>query len=62
MRLRVSSREWVVVPNVGRFRGRDGIEVGAESTLVFTVRARQITRLCLYQEKQEASRPWAFED
>ena len=46
--------ESVVVPNVTRFRGRDGIEVLAESTLVFTVRNRKIARICLYQETDEA--------
>jgi ketosteroid isomerase-like protein len=44
----------VVVPNVGRLRGRDGIEVTAESTLVFTLRGGKITRVCLYQEAADA--------
>jgi ketosteroid isomerase-like protein len=50
----IEAGESVVVPNVARQRGRDGIVVTARSTLVFTVRNRRITRLCLYQEKQEA--------
>ncbi len=44
----------VVVPNVAYQRGRDGIEVSARSTLVFTLRSRRITRICLYQETQQA--------
>jgi ketosteroid isomerase-like protein len=46
--------EWVVVPYVARQRGRDGIVVSARSTVVFTVRNHRVSRLCLYQEKQEA--------
>jgi ketosteroid isomerase-like protein len=46
--------ESVVISNVTRFRGRDGIETLAESTLVFTVRNRKIARICLYQETDEA--------
>jgi ketosteroid isomerase-like protein len=44
----------VVVPNVAYQRGRDGIEVSARSTLVFTLRGRRITRICLYQDTQQA--------
>jgi ketosteroid isomerase-like protein len=44
----------VVVPNTAHMRGRDGIEVTAKSTLVFTVENRQITRLRLFQERAEA--------
>jgi ketosteroid isomerase-like protein len=50
----IDAGESVVVPNVARQRGRDGIEVSARSTLVFTVRNRKIIRLCLYQETEEA--------
>jgi ketosteroid isomerase-like protein len=46
--------DFVVVPNVVYQRGRDEIEVSARSTLVFTVRDRQVTRACLYQEQHEA--------
>jgi ketosteroid isomerase-like protein len=46
--------DFVVVPNVAHQRGRDGIEVSARSTLVYTVHDRQVTRLCLYQEQDEA--------
>jgi ketosteroid isomerase-like protein len=44
----------VVVPNVARLRGRDGIAVSARSTLVITVRGRKVSRICLYQNTQEA--------
>ena len=44
----------VVVPNTGHLRGREGIEVTARSTLVFTVENRQITRLRMFQERTEA--------
>jgi ketosteroid isomerase-like protein len=44
----------VVVPNVAHQRGRDGIEVSARSTLVFTVRNRKLVRICLYQETEQA--------
>lgn len=50
----IEAGDSVVVPNVARQRGRDGIEVSARSTLVFTVRKRKITRICLYQEKAQA--------
>jgi ketosteroid isomerase-like protein len=46
----------VVVPNVAYQRGRDGIEVSARSTLVYTVRYRKAIRICLYQEQDEALR------
>jgi ketosteroid isomerase-like protein len=44
----------VVVPNTAHMRGRDGIEVSARSTFVFTVESGQITRLRLFQERAEA--------
>jgi len=44
----------VVVPNTAHMRGRDGIEVSARSTLVFTVENGQITRLRMFQERDEA--------
>jgi ketosteroid isomerase-like protein len=44
----------VVVPNVAYQRGRDGIEVSARSTLVYTVGGRKVIRICLYQETEEA--------
>jgi ketosteroid isomerase-like protein len=50
----IEAGDSVVVPNVARQRGRDGIEVSARSTLVFTVRSRRITHICLYQETEQA--------
>ncbi len=44
----------VIVPNLARQRGRDGIEVSARSALVFTVRDQTIRRICLYQELDQA--------
>lgn len=44
----------VVVPNVARFRGRDGVQTAARSALVFDVRDGLTARIRLYQETQEA--------
>ena len=44
----------VVVPNTAHVRGRQGIEVVARSTFVFTVENGQITRLRMFQEQAEA--------
>lgn len=44
----------VVVPNVARQWGRDGIEVTARSALVFTLADGKVTRVCLYQELAQA--------
>jgi ketosteroid isomerase-like protein len=44
----------VVVSNTTHFRGREGIEVSASSTWVFTVEDGQFTRLRLFQERAEA--------
>jgi ketosteroid isomerase-like protein len=50
----IDAGESVVVPNVAHQRGRDGIEVSARSTLVFTLRDRKLIRICLYQETHQA--------
>jgi ketosteroid isomerase-like protein len=52
----------VLVSNVAHQRGRDGIEVTARSTLVFTVRDARIIRVCLYQELDEALRAVGLEE
>ncbi len=44
----------VVASNTGHFRGRQGIEVIARSTLVWTVEKGQITRIRMFQERAEA--------
>jgi ketosteroid isomerase-like protein len=50
----INAGDSVVVPNVVHMRGRDGIEVSARSAVVWTIRGGRITRICLYQETQEA--------
>jgi ketosteroid isomerase-like protein len=44
----------IVIPNTSRSRGRDGIEVFARSTFVFTFSSGQLTRIHLYQEHEDA--------
>ena len=44
----------VVVPNTAHMRGRDGMEVIARSTFVFTVEIGQITRVRMFQKLSEA--------
>jgi len=51
----------VVMPNTSRVRGREGIEVFARSTFVFTFDSGQLTSICLYQEEQEARKAVGLE-
>jgi ketosteroid isomerase-like protein len=44
----------VVVPNTAHLRGREGIEVTARSTFVYTVEKGQITRLRMFQAQADA--------
>jgi ketosteroid isomerase-like protein len=44
----------VVVSSTARLRGREGIEVTARSTNVYTVENGKITRLRMFQERAEA--------
>jgi ketosteroid isomerase-like protein len=44
----------VVIPNSAHLRGREGIEVVAGSTFVYTVGRGQITRLRMFQELGDA--------
>ena len=44
----------VVVPNTAHMRGRDGIEVVARSTFVFTVENGLQTRIQMFQERADA--------
>lgn len=46
----IESGDSVVVPNVARVRGRDGVETVARSSFVFDIRDGRIVRICLYQE------------
>ena len=58
----IETGDLVVVPNVAHQRGRDGIEVSARSTLVFAVHNRLITRICLYQDEDEALKAVGLEE
>jgi len=44
----------VVVPNTAHMRGRDGAEVIARSTFVYTVENAQITRIRMFRDEAEA--------
>ncbi len=48
--------EYVVVPNVTRMRGRDGIEVEARSASVVTLREGRIVAWRLFRDRAEALR------
>jgi ketosteroid isomerase-like protein len=50
----IEAGDSVVIPNISHQRGRDGVEVSARSTLVFTIRSGRTIRICLYQETEEA--------
>jgi ketosteroid isomerase-like protein len=58
----IEAGDSVVVPNVARQWGRDGIEVSARGTFVFTIRNRNITRICLYQETEQALKAVGLEE
>jgi hypothetical protein len=58
----IDAGDIVVVPNVVYQRGRDGVEVSARSTVVFTVRGLRVTRACLYQEEDAALRAVGLEE
>src|SRR2546423_14440612 len=58
----IDTDDSVVVPNVAYQRGRDGIEVSARSTLVYTVRGGKVARVCLYQEQDEALKAVGLEE
>ena len=50
----IQASEQVVVPVTGYMRGRDGIEVIARRTWVYTIREGAIVRFCQYQDLQAA--------
>ena len=50
----IEAGENVVVPQTGYVRGREGVEVTARVSLVWTCRDGAIVRICLYQQKREA--------
>ena len=45
---------YVVASNTAHMRGRDGVEVTARSTVVYTLENGLITRLRMFQERAEA--------
>ena len=50
----IEAGEHVVMPNTLHAQGRDGIELHARATWVWTIRDGSVERLCLYQEREEA--------
>ena len=50
----IDAGELVVTPFTNRASGRDGIELQARGTWVWTIRDRAVVRACLYQEFEEA--------
>lgn len=50
----IQAGDLVVMPQTTHVRGRDGIEVAARSTLVWTIRDRAIERVSMYQEREDA--------
>jgi ketosteroid isomerase-like protein len=58
----IEAGESIVVPNIAHQRGRDGIEVSARGTLVFTLRDHKIIRIRLYQETDDALKAVGLEE
>jgi ketosteroid isomerase-like protein len=52
----IEAGDQVVMPYTSRFVGRQGIELTAEATWVFTIDEGCFTRLVLYQDQAEAMR------
>ena len=50
----IEAGDEVITPMIGYFRGRDGIELTARFTYVWSLRRGAVTRLTLYQERDEA--------
>jgi ketosteroid isomerase-like protein len=50
----IEAGERVVVPTTAHARGRDGIEAQAHTALVYTFRDGAVTRMVMYQGRQEA--------
>ena len=50
----IDAGDQVITPLIGYFRGRDGIEVTARFTYLWTVGDGAIMRVTLYQELEEA--------
>jgi ketosteroid isomerase-like protein len=58
----IEAGESIVVPNIAHQRGRDGIEVSARGTFVFTLRDHKIIRIRLYQETDDALKAVGLEE
>ena len=58
----IDAREHIVVPNRTYLRGRDGVEVDAGSTFVWTLRDSKIVSLRLYQENEAALEAVGFSE
>lgn len=50
----ISAGEVVLIPTVAHHPMGDGFELTTRSTAAYTVRGGMITRVCLYQDTQEA--------
>jgi ketosteroid isomerase-like protein len=50
----IDAGERVVVPTTAHAQGRDAIEVKARTASVYTLRDGAVTRMVMYQERQEA--------
>jgi ketosteroid isomerase-like protein len=50
----IEAGDSVVIPNVARTRGREGIEVVTRGTFVMTFHRQKIIRLRLYQDTDQA--------
>ena len=50
----IDAGDHVVAPGTNRLRGRDGVEVQARVTWLFTLRDGTVRRVALYQERAEA--------
>jgi ketosteroid isomerase-like protein len=58
----IDAGESIVVSSVARSRGRGGIEAFARSALIFTIRAGKVSRICLYQETEQALKAVGLEE
>jgi ketosteroid isomerase-like protein len=50
----IVAQEHVVTPFTNRISGRDGMEVEARGTWLWTIRNGSLAKLCLYQDLSEA--------
>ncbi len=50
----IEAGEHVVVPVTLHTRGREGIEVSARITHLWTLRDGRLARMCMYQDREEA--------